>query len=102
MSRATISIRVEHLKRIRFIKSELRRKVLKSICVNNNIKNEIKFFSYTKLRNQSNTFKISRHHKVCLVNGRQRGVFKKFMLSRHVIKDFSKEARIQNLKTISW
>jgi len=101
MSKVRFSLRLEHLKRIQFVKSELKKKVLKSICANSNIKNSIRFYSSVVRRSYMNMYKVSSHHKICLIRGRHRGVFRKFSMSRHALKNMNYEARIQNIKTVS-
>lgn len=102
MIKITNNIRTEQIKRIKFIKSEIKRKILKSTYHNNNHKNNYRLYSCIRERNFKIKLKISRQHKVCLWNGRNRGVFKHFNASRHTIKKLGIEGRLQNLKTMSW
>jgi len=102
MSKAKFSLRLEHIKRIRFIRNEIKKKLIKSISVNNNIKNSLRFYGVTLKRKPMNIYKITNQHKICLLRSRHRGVFRQFSMSRHTLKALNYEARIQNIKTISW
>jgi len=102
MSKVNFSIRLEHARRVQYIKTEIKHKILKSVQVNKNIKKSKRFFSTMLLRGAKKIFKLARQHKVCLLRGRNRGVYKQFYLSRHAVKALNLEARMQNIKTISW
>lgn len=100
--KANIAIRTEKLKRIYYIKTELKKSILKSLVLNNNTKNVNRLHANLNLRSFPKRTAIAKQHKVCLINGRQRGAYNKFNLSRHALKKLGLENRLQNIKTQSW
>jgi len=100
--KADITIRTEKLKRIYYIKAELKRGILKSLILNNNTKNINRLYANLSLRSLPKRTSIVKQHKVCLITGRQRGIYSKFNLSRHALKKLGLENRLQNIKTQSW
>jgi len=99
--KASIAIRTEKLKRIYYIKAELKRSILKSLILNNNTKNVNRLYANISLRSLPKRTAIAKQHKVCLLTGRQRGAYNKFNLSRHTLKKLGLENRLQNIKTQS-
>ena len=97
-----INISTEKIKRLKYIKTELRKVILKSIVLNKNIKNTLRLHASIKCRSLPKRASIAKQHKVCTLNGRQRGVYPKFMLSRHMLKNLGLHNKLQNIRTQSW
>jgi ribosomal protein S14 len=97
-----INISTEKLKRLYYIKLEIRKLILKSLVLNKNIKNNYRLYANLQIRLKPKRASISKQHKVCLINGNQRGIFNNFNLSRHALKTMGLQNRLQNVKTQSW
>lgn len=88
------------VKRKLFLKNELKRKILKSIVQNQQIKPLKRQYGYYKLiKNTSNFLKIK---NVCLLTSRQSAVSNNFYFSRHVLKKMLNINKLQNVKIRSW
>jgi ribosomal protein S14 len=88
------------LKRKLFLKNELKRKILKSIVQNQQLKPLKRQYGYYKLIKNASTFlKIK---NVCLLTSRQSSVSNNFYFSRHVLKKMLNVNKLQNVKIRSW
>ncbi len=97
-----LNISKDKLKRKTFLKNELKKLILKSI-IKNQQTSEIKrldAFKHFTFFNKKNS--ISRQNNLCLMSGRNGGVFKNWQVSRHNIKQFAKFNLLQNVKMNSW
>jgi len=68
------------------LKFELKKKILKSIIQNSNIKQVYKIFGIFKYTNNYKKIQFCKYKKICLLIGRKQGILKNFNLSRHQIK----------------
>lgn len=90
------------IKRKNFLKKEFKKIILKSIIQNlrgNSLSRveAIKQFNFFKKK-----CSISRQNNVCLLTSRTGGVFKKWNLSRHAIKNVAKLTMLHNTKASSF
>ena len=90
------------LKRKKFLKTELKSIILKSVLQNFQSKEIIRLSAYKKLTFLPKKSYISKQNNMCLLSGRFGGVYKFIGLSRHNIKNFSKFNMLQNIKIKSW
>ena len=95
-------LHIEYARRQAYQLKELKISLLKSLAQtqNNPIKSRL---IYThKQRYKARHFNISRHQNLCLVTGRSRSVIYLTGLSRHSLKRYALENKVQNLKVGSW
>ncbi len=86
------------LKRKNFLKNEIKQKIFKSILQNFQIKPIIRVEALRKLIIYSKKCNISKQNNICILSGRFGGVFKKWNISRHQIKNMSKLNLLTNTK----
>lgn len=92
----------DKIKRKLFLKTEIKKIILKSILQNFYIKNIERADASKKLAFFKNRTIISKQVNVCLSTGRCGGVYKKYNVSRHYIKQLAKFNFLQNTKIKSW
>jgi len=81
-------------------KQEIKLQLLKSIIQNKKIKLSIRYYAKILFMKRKNNFFKFKH--ICLKNNRNAAVFNNFYFSRHIIKDFAIENKLQNIKINSW
>lgn len=79
------------------LKFEIKNLILKSILINNNLKNKNRLLSFYLLRK-----KKKKNKKICLLSGHFRGTNTKLNLSRHNLNYLSKLGLLQNFQIKSW
>lgn len=81
---------------------ELKDKLLKSLTQthNNSLKHRLVYAH--KARNKQSHRGLSRHQGLCLLTGRARGVIRLLGLSRHSLKRYALENKVQNIRIGSW
>lgn len=88
------------IKRKIYLKNELKKKILKSIVQNQNIKPLTKqYASYNLVKMSVLSYKIK---NTCLLTGRNSAVSNNFFLSRHSLKKLANVNKLQNIKIKSW
>ena len=88
------------VKRKLYIQKEVKKKILKSIYQNQNIKPLKRQYSFFCLMKTNVLFlKIK---NTCLLTGRNSSVYNNFFLSRHVLKKMVNVNKLQNVKINSW
>lgn len=88
------------VKRKLFLKNEIKKKILKSIVQNQQVKPLKRQYGYYKLIRNPNIFlKIK---NVCLLTSRASAVSNNFYFSRHVLKKMLNINKLQNIKIRSW
>ena len=98
-----INIYKDKIKRKLFIKTEIKKIILKSIIQNKNIKPVIRASAYYKLSRMSLFSSISKqNNNICLKTGRIKGVYKITSMSRHYMKQLCVENNLQNFKVTAW
>jgi len=91
----------EKIKKIYFKKYELKKKLLKSLKNNKNIDLNKNVYASWKL-NKLFRKKIKVEKSICLVSGRQRGIWRFCSLSRHQLNSKLKDGNLINCKSSSW
>lgn len=102
MKRNFKNITKDLIKRKRFIKNEFKKIILKSIIQNKSTKPITRSFATFKLLSFTRKVKISRQKNVCLLRGRNKGVYKLTQLCRHMTVKWGVVGNLQNLKINSW
>jgi hypothetical protein len=91
------------IKKKKFIKSEIKKIILKSIIHNKNLKPKIRALAFYKISQLTLKSSISKqNNNICLMTGRIGGVIKLTNLSRHSMKKLSVSCNLQNMKIITW
>ena len=102
MKRGKKNVTKDLINRKIFIKNELKRVILKSIIQNKNVKPIVRSYAYFKLVHFSRKYSISNQINVCLIRGRNKGVWKFAQMSRHAINKLAINGFLQNIKIKSW
>lgn len=103
MNKNIRNILKEKIIRINLSKTEIKKKLRKSISQNNNISNNIKIYTnflITK-NNKKNNF-YSRKHKICILTGKRSSILKGFSFSRYITKSLILQNKSTNLKKNNW
>lgn len=85
-----------------FKQYELKRKVLKSTILNENVDLREKFFTQLLLTKLPKNSSVTRIKNRCVLTGRSQSVYRKFKLSRIQIKTQLDKNNLTGLKKISW
>jgi ribosomal protein S14 len=83
-------------KRKKFLKKEFKKKVFKSVSQNFQINNLIRAEMLKKIIFFKKNTSISRQNNICVLTGRFGGIFKKYTLSRHTMKNLAKYNMLHN------
>ena len=102
MIKRVARLHIESARRSSYQLNELKEKLLKSLTQtqNNSLKHRLVYTH--KIRNKQSHRGISRQQGLCLVTGRARGVIRLVGLSRHTLKRYALENKVQNLRVGSW
>lgn len=92
----------DKIKRKNFLKTELKKLILKSIFQNFKVAELNRIDALKKLIFFKKKSSISRQNNMCLVSGRMGGVLNKWHISRHNVKTLGKFNMLQNVKINSW
>jgi ribosomal protein S14 len=96
MNRVFLNFLKIKIKRKLYLKNELKKKILKSIVQNQNVKPLKKQYAYYNLIKMSNfPYKIK---NTCLLTGRNSAISNNFFLSRHSLKKLLNVNKLQNVK----
>lgn len=91
-----------NIKKIYFLKNEIKNILLKSLFQDKNVNNTVKAFICKKLTFKKKKQSISFQKSVCLILNKHRSVYKYFNLKRHAIKKLNTLGKIPNLKASGW
>ncbi len=92
----------DFIKRKDFLKKEFKKIIYKSVLRNLQTNDLVRISVLKKMNFFKKKSSISRQNNVCLVNSRIGGVFKKWNLSRHSIKNVAKLTMLHNTKASSF
>lgn len=90
------------IKKIYYLKNEIKIILLKSVFQDKKSNTSIKAFSMFKINNLTKKCRISFQKSVCLILGKHRSVYSKFNLKRHSIKKLNTLGKIPNLTSSGW
>ena len=95
---------VESAKRIRKMVASKKatRENLKNIIMNKQLPPEQRFAAQLKLSAMPRTSSATRIRNRCLVTGRARGVYRKFNISRIMLREMASEGLIPGVRKASW
>lgn len=97
------NIKRDQNKRKKFLKSELKKLILKSIIQNLNLKPNIRAWAWRKIiKHKKRSFLSFQKNNLCLKSGRFKGTLKKIQVTRHETKKLSLIGSLQNIKVSSW
>jgi ribosomal protein S14 len=102
MKSKLIVIYKDKVKRKKFLKTELKLSILKSIFQNFQSNEIVRLSAFKKLSFLKRKSFISKQNNMCLLSGRMGGVYKWSELSRHTMKNFAKYNMLHNTKIKSW
>ena len=93
-------IYLNKVKKIYFIKNELKKILLKSIIQNKGTKSIIRSYCMYKLTCIKKKSSISLQKNVCLILSKHRSVYTKFNVKRHTLKKLNTLGRIPNITSL--
>lgn len=93
------NIYIDYIKRKYFLKREVKFLILKSIFQNRSSANNLRLYARLFIVNSKKRYFLSFQKKKCVFSGQSKGIFKKFEISRHVVKNFNNMGLIQNITT---
>jgi len=95
---------IESAKRIRKMvdSKKAKRAELKSIINNKNLAPEDRFAAQLKLAAMPRTSSATRIRNRCMVTGRARGVYRKFNISRIMLREMAAEGVVPGVRKASW
>jgi len=97
------NINKEKIKRIHFLKIEIKKLILKSIIQNLNVKPYIRSLCLKKINKFKIKSSISRQkNNICLYSGRYKGCNRINNMGRHTFKRLCDKGYNQNFKIKSW
>lgn len=97
MKQSLCKVSKDEIRRIIYIKKELKNTLLKSLLKNQQVNPNIRFWVFYKIQ-QNCTF-ISRQNNRCVVTGRSGGVWKLTNMSRHMMNKRFQFGLIPNVRT---
>jgi ribosomal protein S14 len=97
MRREYKNIFIDMAKRKRFLKNEIKKKILKSIFQNRYVSNNKRLFIQSLILEFKKKSSISFQKKRCLLTGQSNAVYKQFEVNRHMIKHLNNEGMVQNI-----
>ena len=93
----------DNVKRGKFLKTEIKRNILKSIIQNLNIKPNIRALALKKnSKIKIKSFISKQNNNLCVKSGRFKGVLRLTQISRHETKKLGLTGSLQNIKISSW
>jgi ribosomal protein S14 len=92
MERKNIRLRRDESLRTKFIKSEYKYHILKSIIKTRTLSNMTRFYAYSLIQKQ-HVF-LGRWKNFCLLTGRARGTTKLFNISRHALNKLAQQGGV--------
>ncbi|MDR1362241.1 MAG: 30S ribosomal protein S14 [Holosporaceae bacterium] len=95
---------IESAKRIRRVvkAKKVTRDALKAIIMNKSVDAVQRFAAQLKLAAMPRTSSATRIRNRCMVTGRSRGVYRKFNISRIVLREMAAEGLVPGVRKASW
>ena len=75
---------------------------LKSVVMNRNLAPEDRFAAQLKLAAMPRTSSATRIRNRCMITGRARGVYRKFNISRIMLREMAAEGLVPGVRKASW
>lgn len=97
MSVKYLAVSRDEIRRLLFLKKEIKRILLKSIYKNQQIKPIYRGFCVYKI--QQDNIMTSRQKNICIITGKNRGIYSVTNTSRHALNKMLQEGFITNMKT---
>lgn len=89
-------------KRTKYLLFEKKKRILKSLIQNLSINNNIRTHAYKKYISLPTDSSITKIRNRCVISNRPRSVYKKFKISRLVLRDLSLQGNLMGIKKASW
>jgi len=102
MTKEVIVLTRDVLKRKNFLKTELKKIILRSISQNFESNHSVRIDVLRRIIYFKKKSSITRQNSVCLITGRIGGVYRQYNLSRHEIKRMGKLNMLVNTKMASF
>lgn len=95
---------VESSKRVRKMvaSKKAKRLELKSIVMNKELPSEERFVAQLKLASMPRTSSATRIRNRCMITGRSRGVYRKFNISRIMLREMVADGLLPGVRKASW
>ncbi len=95
---------MESVKRIRknVASKKAKRTELKAIIMNKELSPESRFAAQLKLAAMPRTSSATRIRNRCMITGRARGIYRKFNISRIMLREMVAEGLIPGVRKASW
>lgn len=101
MAKKSVVLRNE--KRIKIVKQHaVKRAELKALAIDFSIPDEERYLARVKLQDMPRNSAANRVRNRCQVTGRGRGVYRKYMVSRIVLREFAHKGLLPGLRKSSW
>lgn len=97
MSVKFLKISKDEIRRLMFLKKEIKRILLKSIYRNQGIKPIYRGLCAYKI--QQDNLMSSRQKNICIITGKNRGTYSVSNTSRHILNKMLQEGFVTNMKT---
>lgn len=95
-------IYLNKIKKIYFLKTEIKNILLKSIIQDKSVEPKIRSYCIFKLLKNKKKSRISFQKSVCLILSKHRSVYSKLGFKRHAIKKLNINSEITNLTNLGW
>jgi len=93
----------DQIKRNKYLKTEIKKIIFKSLIQNMNIRPNIRALALKKnSKIKIKSFISKQNNNICIKSGRFKGVLRLTKLSRHELKKLSSTGSLQNIKVSSW
>lgn len=93
---------LDYNRRQSFLKYEIRRRALKSILMNQNLDNSIRWWAQIEKSKFSGRSCLSKIHNNCIETGRSRSVISFYKLSRIRLRKLASSGSLNGLSKSSW
>lgn len=102
MTRQQQWIKLDQYRRRQFLKSELKKKILKSIIKNTYITNSVRYFAFYNYTLMTRSSSVTQTRNRCVVSGRKWMIIQKTRYSRFVFRKESYMGNLPGLSRGSW
>ena len=102
MNKSKKNVKKDELNRVNFLKKELITKIFKIFLKSKNTNQLIKTYIKVKFIFKPKKSYINRQLNPCLVRGRFGGVYKNYLVCRHIMLKWGTLGTLHNTKVRSW
>jgi len=102
MNRYSQWIKLDKFRRHQFLKSEIKKKILKSIIKNTKISNFIRYYAFYNYTLCNRSSSVTQIRNRCVVYGRKWMIIQKTRTSRFVFRKDAYQGNLPGLRRDSW